>query len=252
MPSIPAGVLIMSRSAFLEVMRYACGMFLGKKTIPPSDSSISWSSYQSTAVPLMSMNTSSSRVCLWYGGASPSLTSKRPIINWPSVALPSSNIASVPPSSHSSCCCCSGCARYAMLTRHPHSLSAGHQLAPESVGWATSTSDGREYPCAHECASTLVIPHGRFSMNLGIAEGDASTPHQRNLVTVRRPVAWSSPPCTYGRGSVRAQARSQWHVSISSTCPVHVRKQGWSTQTSFGARAPDAQFALTKIAVWKV
>ena len=53
MPSIPAGVLIMSRSAFLEVMRYACGTFLGKKTMPPSDSSICWSSYQISAVPLI-------------------------------------------------------------------------------------------------------------------------------------------------------------------------------------------------------
>src|SRR5271166_2820540 len=137
----------MSRSAFLDVMRYACGIFLGKKTIPPSDSSSSWSSYQTNAVPLIIMKTSSSRVCLWYGGASPSLTSKRPIINWPSVALPSSKIASVPPSSHSSCCCCSGCARYAMLMSHPYSSSAEAptcsrlgQLGDFNVGWSRISS----------------------------------------------------------------------------------------------------------------
>src|SRR6201987_5440004 len=117
-------------------------MSLGKKTIPPSDSSISWSSHQSNAVPLISMKTSSSRVCLWYGGSSPSLTSKRPIINLPSVALPSSKIASVPPSSHSSCCCCSGCARYAMLTRHPISSSAGTPASRESVSYRSALLNG--------------------------------------------------------------------------------------------------------------
>src|ERR1700722_20935408 len=109
-------------------------MFLGKKTIPPSDNSSSWSSYQTNAVPLISMKTSSSRVCLWYGGASPSLTSKRPTINLPSVALPSSKIASVPPSSHSNCCCCSGCARYAMLMSHPYSFVGGSTNLPPD-GW---------------------------------------------------------------------------------------------------------------------
>ena len=70
------------------------------------------------------------------------------------------------------------------------------------------------------------------------------------MLPLRRLVAWSSPPCTYGRGSVRAQARPHSHAQIGSTCLIHIRKQGWSTQTSFDMRAPDAQLTLTKLATW--
>jgi hypothetical protein len=52
----PAGVLIVGRSAFLQVTRYACGMFLGRNTIPPSDSSISSSPTKTSAVPSISLN----------------------------------------------------------------------------------------------------------------------------------------------------------------------------------------------------
>jgi hypothetical protein len=69
---------------------------------------------------------------------------------------------------------------------------------------------------------------------------------------LRQLVAWLSPPCTYGRGSVRVQARSQYHTQIGSTCPVHVRKQDWSTQTSFGTRAHQTRTTLTNATAWPV
>ena len=119
MPSIPAGVLIISRSAFFDVMRHACGISLGKKTIPPSDSFHVLVVAPEQCGPFDQHEDLILTRVFVLPGRSTFVDIERPIINLPSVALPSSQIANVPPSSHSNCCCCSGCARYAMLMSYP-------------------------------------------------------------------------------------------------------------------------------------